>query len=81
MYCQTCEIEYKTDSELYDDEYVRGCPMCMMKDTIKQLRTKLTESTLNLNRYRICEKCQQTMGDCDMDRNICAKLKAELAML
>ena len=81
MYCQTCEIEYKDDSELYNNEYTSGCPMCLLKTSIKQIRKTLREKSRELNKYRICEACQLKFGDCDKNRETCTKVLSELSKL
>ena len=75
MYCKKCKITYDDNSNLYGDEFTEPCPVCFLKESSSQLQDKLKQVTNDLKIYQICDECRNHFGDCDIDKNVCKKLR------
>ena len=78
MYCKKCNINYVDNSQMYGDEYIDKCPLCLSKQTVENLQDKIKDINFELRKYQICDECQSKMGFCDKDRPDCEILKRQL---
>lgn len=73
-YCKKCKISYETGKCVDPEMDVSPCPLCLIEKQLGQVQARCRTLKTQIDKFKICEECQNNYGYCDKDRSHCKKL-------